>query len=104
MNEIEEGYRSMEMQSQLVRKPEVFDAILRKCVWENKGQVPLPLQRKNLWIGRTRYHNADEVRRMSLQPARFGRGFSVEFYGTPLESFRAREMGDTIAGVGGRDG
>ena len=37
---IEDGYRSLEMQGQLVRKPEVFDAILRKCVWENGGTVP----------------------------------------------------------------
>src|SRR5262249_18306698 len=37
---IEDGYRSLEMQSQLVRKPEVFDAILRKCIWENGGKVP----------------------------------------------------------------
>lgn len=31
---IEDGYRSMEMQSQLVRKPELFDAILSKCIWK----------------------------------------------------------------------
>lgn len=37
---IEDGYRSMEMQRQLVRKPDVFDAILRKCIWENGGQLP----------------------------------------------------------------
>ncbi len=37
---IEDGYRSMEMQSQLVRKPELFDAILRKCIWENGGELP----------------------------------------------------------------
>ncbi|MCA9123704.1 MAG: hypothetical protein H6822_15570 [Planctomycetaceae bacterium] len=37
---IEDGYRSMEMQSQLVRKPELFDAILRKCIWENGGDLP----------------------------------------------------------------
>lgn len=37
---IEDGYRSMEMQSQLVRKPELFDAILRKCIWENGGEMP----------------------------------------------------------------
>jgi zinc D-Ala-D-Ala dipeptidase len=37
---IEEGFRTLEMQSQLVRKPELFDAILRKCVWENGGRVP----------------------------------------------------------------
>ncbi len=28
------------MQGQLVRKPEVFDAILRKCIWENGGEIP----------------------------------------------------------------
>ena len=37
---IEDGYRSQEMQSQLVRKPELFDAILKKCVWENGGRLP----------------------------------------------------------------
>jgi D-alanyl-D-alanine dipeptidase len=37
---IEDGYRSLEMQGQLVRKPELFDAILQKCIWENGGQVP----------------------------------------------------------------
>ena len=37
---IEDGYRSMEMQSQLVRKPELFDAILKKCIWENGGEIP----------------------------------------------------------------
>ena len=37
---IEDGYRSLEMQGQLVRKPELFDAILRKCIWENDGELP----------------------------------------------------------------
>ncbi|MCE9608141.1 MAG: M15 family metallopeptidase [Planctomycetia bacterium] len=37
---IEDGYRSLEMQGQLVRKPELFDVILKKCIWENGGQVP----------------------------------------------------------------
>jgi len=37
---IEDGYRSKEMQSKLVRKPEIFDAILQKCIWENKGRIP----------------------------------------------------------------
>ncbi len=37
---IEDGFRSMEMQSQLVRKPDLFDAILRKCIWENNGTLP----------------------------------------------------------------
>lgn len=37
---IEEGFRSQEMQRQLVRKPVLFDAILKKCIWENGGQVP----------------------------------------------------------------
>lgn len=37
---IEEGYRSKEMQTRLVKKPAVFDAILKKCIWENKGQLP----------------------------------------------------------------
>ncbi|MFO0871444.1 MAG: M15 family metallopeptidase [Pirellulales bacterium] len=37
---IEDGYRSLEMQSQLVRKPELFDAILAKCIWEYGGELP----------------------------------------------------------------
>ena len=37
---IEEGYRSVQMQGQLVRKPEVFDAIVRKCTWECGGSTP----------------------------------------------------------------
>jgi len=37
---IEDGYRSQEMQSQLVRKPEVFSAILKKCIWECGGELP----------------------------------------------------------------
>lgn len=37
---IEDGFRSMDMQSQLVRKPELFDIILQKCIWENGGELP----------------------------------------------------------------
>lgn len=37
---IEEGFRTLEMQCQLVRKPSVFDAILKKCIWENGGKLP----------------------------------------------------------------
>ena len=37
---IEDGYRSLEMQGQLVRKPELFDVILQKCIWENGGEIP----------------------------------------------------------------
>lgn len=37
---IEEGFRTLEMQCQLVRKPSVFDAILKKCIWENGGVLP----------------------------------------------------------------
>lgn len=39
---IEEGYRTLEMQRQLVRKPSVFDAILEKCLWELDGEIPSP--------------------------------------------------------------
>ena len=39
---IEEGFRTLEMQRQLVRKPSVFDSILRKCVWELGGDIPSP--------------------------------------------------------------
>jgi len=38
--QIEDGFRSLEMQRQLVRKPALFDAILKKCVWENAGETP----------------------------------------------------------------
>lgn len=37
---IEDGFRTLEMQRQLVRKPQVFDAILKKCLWEHGGAVP----------------------------------------------------------------
>ncbi len=37
---IEDGFRSKQMQSQLVRKPEVFDSILQKCIWETGGELP----------------------------------------------------------------
>jgi len=37
---IEDGFRSLEMQSALVRKPEVFDAILKCCIWEKGGELP----------------------------------------------------------------
>ncbi len=37
---IEEGFRSLEMQGSLVRKPSVFDAVLRKCIWELGGEMP----------------------------------------------------------------
>ena len=37
---IEDCYRSLEMQGQLVRKPELFDIILKMCIWENNGELP----------------------------------------------------------------
>jgi D-alanyl-D-alanine dipeptidase len=37
---IEDGFRSLEMQGQLVRKPQVFDAVLKKCIWEGGGAIP----------------------------------------------------------------
>lgn len=37
---IEDGFRSLEMQSALVRKPEVFDSILDCCLWETGGELP----------------------------------------------------------------
>ena len=37
---IEDGFRSLEMQRSLVRKPAVFDAILQKCIWEEGGVIP----------------------------------------------------------------
>ena len=39
---IEDGFRSLDMQRQLVRKPSVFDAILKKCIWELGGEIPTP--------------------------------------------------------------
>jgi D-alanyl-D-alanine dipeptidase len=37
---IEDGYRSLSMQKQLGSKAELFDAILKKCIWENGGTIP----------------------------------------------------------------
>jgi D-alanyl-D-alanine dipeptidase len=37
---IEDGYRTLDMQAQLGRKPQVFDAILAKCIWECGGALP----------------------------------------------------------------
>ncbi|MDB4617482.1 M15 family metallopeptidase [Verrucomicrobiales bacterium] len=37
---IEEGFRTLKMQGSLVRKPEVFDAVLQKCIWELGGELP----------------------------------------------------------------
>lgn len=37
---IEDAFRSLAMQGQLVRKPQVFDAILKNCIWENNGEIP----------------------------------------------------------------
>ena len=37
---IEDGYRSLEMQAQLGRKPALFDVILNKCIWECGGEIP----------------------------------------------------------------
>jgi zinc D-Ala-D-Ala dipeptidase len=37
---IEDGYRTMEMQRQLGCKPNLFDAILSKCIWEYGGETP----------------------------------------------------------------
>jgi len=37
---IEDGFRSLEMQGSLVCKPEIFDSILQKCIWEKGGEIP----------------------------------------------------------------
>jgi D-alanyl-D-alanine dipeptidase len=37
---IEDGFRSLDMQRQLVRKPSVFDTVLKKCIWELGGDIP----------------------------------------------------------------
>ena len=37
---IEDGFRTREMQTQLGRKPAVFDMIVRSCWWECGGQTP----------------------------------------------------------------
>ena len=50
---IEDGYRSLDMQGQLGRKPELFDAILKKCIWECGGEIPsvdLVFRRANVLI------------------------------------------------------
>lgn len=40
--QIEDCFRTLEMQRQLVRKPSVFDVILKKCIWELGGAIPTP--------------------------------------------------------------
>lgn len=37
---IEDGFRTLEMQRQLGRKPAVFDQILERCIWECGGAMP----------------------------------------------------------------
>jgi zinc D-Ala-D-Ala dipeptidase len=39
---IEDGFRSLDMQRRLVRKPGLFDAIVARCVWELGGATPAP--------------------------------------------------------------
>lgn len=39
---IEDGYRSRDMQRNLSLNPSVFDQVLRKVIWELKGQTPSP--------------------------------------------------------------
>ncbi|MFN9717643.1 MAG: M15 family metallopeptidase [Planctomycetota bacterium] len=37
---IEDGFRSLEMQRHLGSRPEIFDAVLQKCIWEFGGSLP----------------------------------------------------------------
>ena len=37
---IEDGFRTREMQTQVGRKPSIFDMIVRTCWWENHRQTP----------------------------------------------------------------
>jgi D-alanyl-D-alanine dipeptidase len=37
---IEDGYRTKQMQTELGRKPAVFDTIVRSCWWESGGESP----------------------------------------------------------------
>jgi D-alanyl-D-alanine dipeptidase len=37
---IEDGFRTLEMQRQLGRKPAVFDQIMNRCIWECGGAIP----------------------------------------------------------------
>lgn len=39
---VEDGFRSLEMQTHLSRKPGVFDAVLKTTIWELDGQTPQP--------------------------------------------------------------
>lgn len=39
---IEDCYRTLSMQKTLGSRPEIFDAILRKCLWETGGELPDP--------------------------------------------------------------
>lgn len=40
--QIEDCFRTLEMQRQLGRTPSVFDTILKKCIWELGGVIPTP--------------------------------------------------------------
>jgi len=37
---VEDGFRSLEMQTALAKRPGVFDAVLKSVVWENGGETP----------------------------------------------------------------
>jgi D-alanyl-D-alanine dipeptidase len=39
---IEDCFRTLDMQRQLVRKPSVFDTVLKKTMWELGGEIPSP--------------------------------------------------------------
>ena len=39
---VEDGFRSLAMQTSLSRKPNVFDAVLKSTMWELGGQTPQP--------------------------------------------------------------
>lgn len=39
---VEDGFRSLEMQQNVTRRPLVFDAILKTTIWELNGQIPSP--------------------------------------------------------------
>ena len=39
---IEDCFRTLDMQRQLVRKPSVFDTVLKKTIWELGGEIPSP--------------------------------------------------------------
>jgi D-alanyl-D-alanine dipeptidase len=48
MLNVEDGYRTTEMQKKLSLLPQVFDAVIQRCFWEHGGLPPVDLVRRRL--------------------------------------------------------